>query len=104
MVTVTIGEENGILGLVPSSLVLIDNLKKLIFKLLGPKQFYNYIIAWFKSSLLLKIQKANTQTLQLFAKLIKMLSICKSNKNSKLNGLGAETKWSNKSGGERKHF
>ncbi len=44
-----------------------------------------------KSSLLLKIQKQNTQTLQLFTKIIKMDSKYKSISNAKLGGLGAET-------------
>jgi hypothetical protein len=38
-----------------------------------------------KSSLLLKIQKLNTKTLQLFIILIKMESVYKSNKSAKLN-------------------
>jgi hypothetical protein len=36
-------------------------------------------VAWNKSSLLLEIQKLNTQTLQLFMKIIKTESIYKSN-------------------------
>ncbi len=41
-----------------------------------------------KSSLLLKIQNLNKQTLQLFAALIKTESIYKHNYNAKLRGLG----------------
>jgi hypothetical protein len=43
-----------------------------------------------KSSYSLKIQKLNTQTLQLFEMTIKTGS----NLNAKLEGLGEETKWS----------
>jgi len=35
---------------------------------------------------------------------IKVKSIYKTYQNAKLDGLGAETKWSNQSGGKRKHF
>jgi hypothetical protein len=42
-----------------------------------------------KSSLLLKIQKLNTQILQLFTKIIKLESIYKSISNAELDGLGA---------------
>ncbi len=54
-----------------------------------------FIIKWVTSnklSLLQKIQKLNTQLLQLFTEITKMESIDKSNYNAKLNGLGAETK------------
>ncbi len=37
---------------------------------------------------MLKVQKINTQTLQLFTALIKTESIYKSNENTKLRGLG----------------
>ncbi len=52
-------------------------------------------VASHKWSLLLKIQNSNTQTLQLFTKIIKMGSIHKSNRNAELDGLGVQTKWSN---------
>jgi hypothetical protein len=52
-------------------------------------------VALNKSSLLLKIQEQNIQTLQLFTMIIKTESVYKSNQNAKLEGLGAETKWSN---------
>jgi hypothetical protein len=48
-----------------------------------------------KSSLLLKIILQNTQTLQLFTKIIKTGSIHKSYYNTRLEGLGSETKGSN---------
>ena len=51
-------------------------------------------VALNKSSLLLKIQKQNTQTLQLFTVIIKTESTCKCHNNAKLVGLSAETKWS----------
>jgi len=41
-----------------------------------------------RSSLLLKIQKQNTQAKPLFTEIIKMESINKSNLNAKLKGLG----------------
>jgi hypothetical protein len=47
-------------------------------------------VSWIKSSLLLKIQKQSTQTLELFTKIIKMESIYKSNYNTKLDGLNAK--------------
>jgi hypothetical protein len=47
------------------------------------------------SSFLLKIILENTQTLQLFTKIIKTESIFKSNTDAKLEGLIEETKWSN---------
>ncbi len=72
------------------------------------KSFWQHIIikqvASNKSSLLLKIQKYNTQTLQIFTKIIKTESIYKSNLNSKLEGLGAEILNSIKSGKKRKRF
>ncbi len=52
-------------------------------------------VALNKSSLLLKIQKQNAQTLRLFIKIIKRESIYKSNQNIKPEGLRAETKRSN---------
>jgi hypothetical protein len=55
-------------------------------------------------SLLLKIQKQNTQTLQLFTMIIQIESLYKSNINAKLDGLGAGTKRSNKSKGKRKRL
>jgi hypothetical protein len=48
-----------------------------------------------KLSILLKIILQDTQTLQLFTKIIKTESIYKSYCNAKLGGLGSETKWSN---------
>jgi len=48
-----------------------------------------------KSSLLLKIQMQNTQTMQLFTKIIKTESIYKSYYKHQTEGLGSETKWSN---------
>jgi hypothetical protein len=51
-------------------------------------------VAWNKSSLLMKIQRQNTQTLQLFTEIIKTGHIYKSNLNAKLEGLVGETKWS----------
>ncbi len=52
-------------------------------------------VALNKSNLQLKIILQNTQTLQLFKKIIKTESIYKRNQNPKLNGSGSETKWSN---------
>ncbi len=51
--------------------------------------------AWNKSSLLLKMQKINKRTLQLFSMIIKMESTHKSNLNAMFIGLGAGTKWLN---------
>jgi hypothetical protein len=48
-----------------------------------------------KSSLLLKIILQNTQTLQLFMKIIRTEIISKSNLFAKLEGLAGETFWSN---------
>jgi hypothetical protein len=53
---------------------------------LTPTCFIIEQVASNKSSLLLKIQNQNTQTLQLFAKIIKTESIYKSNKMPKLGG------------------
>jgi hypothetical protein len=52
-------------------------------------------VALNKSSLLLKIQKQNAQTLRLFIKIIKRESIYKSNQNIEPADLRAETEWSN---------
>ncbi len=52
-------------------------------------------VALNKSSLLLKIQIQNTQTLQLVTTLIETESIDKSDSESQAEGLGSETKWSN---------
>ncbi len=52
-------------------------------------------VAWNESSLFLKIQKLNTQMLQLFTMNIKKEIIYKSFWNANLEGLGAETYWFN---------
>ncbi len=60
-----------------------------------PPPFVYYVmieqVAWNKSSLLLKIQIQNTQTLQLFTETIKTESIFKGYKNAKHEGLGSDT-------------
>ncbi len=48
-----------------------------------------------KSCLLLKIQKSNTQIIQLFTEIIRMESIYKSNQIARLTGLSVKAKWSN---------
>jgi hypothetical protein len=48
-----------------------------------------------KSSLLLKIQKQNTQTLQLITRIIKTESVYKRYKKCQAEGLGSETRRSN---------
>jgi hypothetical protein len=68
----------------------LRNIFGLIYLLSVIEQF-----AWNKSSLILKILKGNMQALQLFTRIIKMESICKSNEITKLCGLVEETKWSN---------
>jgi hypothetical protein len=61
-------------------------------------------VSWIKSSLLLMIQKQNTQTFQLFTKIIKKESIYKSNYNAKLDGLSEKAIGLIKSGRKRKCF
>ncbi len=60
-------------------------------------------VSWIKSSLLLMIQKQNTQTLELFTKIIKKESIYKSNYNAKQDGLSSKSSLI-ESGGKRKCF
>ncbi len=53
------------------------------------------LVAWKKSSLILKIVLQNTQTLEQFTKTIKTLGIYKSYQNDMLQVFGSENKWSN---------